>query len=327
MLSLLLLVPSGPGVRAQGVDLHCGAPFDWQKLANLTRRVARRLPRVSEDAPRDIAAALRDLNWGRLRSWQGRIDRPDIDRLMKASVEELRNFSSTARMTRPDLLVETLDLIDTRSASICVEVTANGAEGDGGFGGKPSPAGFGMSANGETFADYARLSMLPVIIAAFGVILKIGHMLLKWYHTVRYSRRSCQVMAEIHIGPYVIPGTITVLGLRGCRFVCGDDESRALLSVVAGSSEMKLLVGSIRLPSSLSALNDTWAALQFESMLTEQLHVTILERSKVRPRYVTLPALTGGTPSVGSGSGRPARQTNAVAASTAARRERKSEPA
>lgn len=290
-LVLVFLMPGADLARAQAV--HCGPPYDWQNLANLTRRSARRLYRLDPEAPRRMAEALRELNWPRLRAWQTRIERPDIDRLIFLTVEELRNYASTGRMTMPLQLLEKLSEIDSLSATVCIEVTGDGSGLDGGFAEteQRSPAGFGMSPNGETFADYARLSLLPVMVAAFAVILKTGHILLKWYHTLRYGRRSCRVFAELHIGPYVIPGEVTVLGLQGCRFVSVDDDARALLSVVAGSSEMRLQIGSIRLVSEMVALHDGWAALRFKAALTEQLHITILERSKVRPRYVALPGL------------------------------------
>ena len=277
-------------------------------MANLTRRTARRLARPSPDAPRDVASALRDINWPRLRAWHAQIDRPDVDRLMHASVEELRNYASTGFMTTPSRLIGTLDRIDKLTANVCVPIEALSLGQDGGFvETKPSPAGFGTSPNGETFADYARLSLLPVVVASLAVILKISHMLLKFYHTRRYSRRSCRVKAELHIGAYVIQGRVTVLGLHGCRFSFVDDDGRALLSVVAESGETHLQIGSIRLPSDTVSLTDNWAAIRFHEALPQKLHTTILERSEERTRMITLPRLTYNV------SAKPSEQTESAA--------------
>ena len=294
---ILILGLLWPGAPPAAAGVHCGPPLDWQKLSNLTRRTVRTLNRPDPEKPREISAALRSINWARMQAWQNRINRPDISHLVAESVDDLRNYASTGTLTRPGLLLEWLDGIDRRTATICVEIAGNGADEDGGFvETAASPAGFGMSPNGETLEDYVRLSLLPVIIAAFGVVLKVTQMLMQLVQTQRYSRRACRVTAELHIGAYVIPGAITVLGLHGCRFTAANDEARALLSVVAQSGETRVLIGSIRLPSDVVSLHDNWAAIRFEDRLGEALYKTILERSDVRARLVRLPRLSYNIP-------------------------------
>lgn len=285
-----LFAPVSWPVRA--ADMHCGPPIDWQKLTALSHRHFRQPDRIDTETTRDIAAAMRDINWPRLYAWQGQTGRADVPQMMNDSVETLRDFASTGILTQPRSLLKQLRQIEKLSDDICVDLAMLRPSEDSGITeSRPSPAGFGMSPEGERLADYVRLSILPVIVASFAVILKVLHIALKWSHTRRYSRRSCKVKADLHIGRYIIPGTITVLGLHGCRLVPDDDEARALLAVVAESGETQLLVGSIRIPANVVALHDNWSAILFQMALDERLHATILERSEIRARAVTLPGL------------------------------------
>ncbi len=300
-----LLAPVAPPVRA--AEEFCGPPLDWQKLATLTRRHFRQPERMDAETPREIAEALRAINWARLHAWQTHIAQPEIRRLMDSSTDNLRNFASTGRTSLPRGLLTDLKTIDRLSKDICVQVDGDGLGAVGVFDDEPaSPAGFGMSPEGETLADYVRLSILPVIVAAFAVILKVCHIIYKLTQTRRYSRRSCRVTAELHIGRYVIPGTITVLGLHGCRMIPETEEARALLSVVAESAETQVLVGSIRIPAHVVALHDNWSAILFQAALDHGLHATILERSEIRPRPVTLPGLRHNVPRRKDGDATPA---------------------
>lgn len=285
-----LFVPVSSPVRA--ADLHCGPPIDWQKMAALSYRHFREPEGIDTETTREIAAAMRDINWPRLYAWQRRAGRADVPQLMNDSVETLRDFASTGIVTRPRSLLQQLRQIEDLSKDICVDLTALWSSEDSRITeSRPSPAGFGMSPEGETLADYARLSLLPVIVAGFAVLLKILHIALKWSQTRRYNRRSCKVKADLHIGRYTIPGTITVLGLHGCRLVPDDDEARALLAVVAESGETQLLVGSIRIPANVVALHDSWSAILFQMPLDRDLHAEVLDQSEIRPRAVTLPGL------------------------------------
>ncbi|MEM8728283.1 MAG: hypothetical protein AAGF79_00070 [Pseudomonadota bacterium] len=290
VLALGLCVGTGAPLRA--AEVQCGPPLDWQNLSNLTRRLVREAGASESDAPRTISAELRDMNWQRIRAWQGQTARPDVTQLMKQSVEELRNYASTGQFSLPWLLIEKLDQIDHLAAELCVEIPNAEQAADGA--GAPklnSRAGFGLSPNGGTLADYARLSLLPLVVALLAVAVKAGHIGLKWTQTWRNVRRACDVSATLHIGPYTLPGTITLLGLRGCRFVGADETRQSMLAVVAGSADARLSIDEFQINTEVVALHANWSALSFDAPLSKETHAAILERSRNKARTVALPPL------------------------------------
>ncbi len=289
-LVILLLAPGVPRAEV----LHCGPPSDWLRLDSLTRIAIRSNKTADNEAGREISDALRAMNWTHFNAWRAHVNDPVVSRNINAAIDGWRIFASIGQMSTPDILLKNIDEVYDRTRKVCFDPESVMPGTDAGN--APSPAGFGMSATGGTFEDYARLTILPAIIAAMGILAKLVYWGLQWMRTRRYRRRSCDVVCMLNIGEHVIVGQLTVLGLYGCRFVCANEEGQEVLQSAVESAPTVLRVGQFSIPSNIVALTEDFAAARFHLQLTEEMYWTILEFSTVPPRFVRLPSIKHNVP-------------------------------
>ena len=293
LLGLLLQLP---GI-ARAADLHCGPPADWMRLDGVTRVAIRNDKTSDNETGREVSHLLRAVNWHHLHAWRLHVNDPIVNHHVDEVIEGWRNFASTGLLTTPGILLRDLNEIRARTRKICFDPVPARPGSDAGEGASvPSPAGFGMSAEGETLQDYARLTILPAIVVAMAVMAQIGIWIMQWIRTRRYSRRSCDVPGQLVIGEHEIPGKLTVLGLYGCRFVCRGEEEQNLLVSKAESDDTLLRVGNLNLPCSVVSLTEDFSAIRFHLQLSEHMYWMILELSTIKPKFVRLPSIKHNVP-------------------------------
>ena len=281
----------------------CALPSDWEALATRARLAARAGQSPPEELRQGIAADLRRLDAARLFEQVAHIQSDSTRLRIEAVLESLHAFAATGSLDMPVIVALDLHEIDKTVAQYCSDLKSDRPEMHSRFKALGHRFGLGGGEGDPDLVDYLRLALLPVAAGVLSAaVFLFGHAI-GWMQTLFYRRKLCRIPAVLIIGTYSVPGTVTMLGRNGCRFVGQDQEARDLLGDIAESAETRVTAGEVHIPSHLASVHPTHALVLFQMPLPRSLQNRLFSCSAIRPQFArhrpfdrTVPQRPGGTP-------------------------------
>ena len=218
---------------------------------------------------------------------------PHIDRLVTTSRNiaargQMRNLATVKRQIRSvDRVIKTA--CDKQPQGFFASLTSDLRTRLTG-----STAGQSDGSSGQ--ATRSRPGSLLVLGGIFGVALGCIALLFaaryaySWAFSIIYNRKSCRVRVALELEAEVIDGFVTIIGMKGCRFVPINpgafERLERLINVLHISTDGHLVVGKHRIPAYVFGIYDQFSVLYFEEQLQRSLLATVLKASSVSPHIV-----------------------------------------
>lgn len=267
-------------------DATCGLPSDWRDLAVRAGIAAdsKGLPRPT--LRRELETRLARLDLNTLFKTIDQIQSRSLRLRVESVLDDLDRFVMSGQLATPWVMALDLEEIDNIVAEYCGTRDQNVP---------PMPSSFPALASrfqevwqGDRppeLVDYVMLALLPALAAAVTGMLLLLNQVVAWCRTLRNARKSCLIPAVLSIGTYSVPGTITVLGRKGCRFVGTDQKARDLLGDIAESGSTSVIAEGIRIPANVVGHQPTHVAVLFQMDLPKPFLDLLLGASTQPPRF------------------------------------------
>lgn len=145
----------------------------------------------------------------------------------------------------------------------------------------------GLFQGGGGALDVAtRLAMVPVTLASVvgaSYLVKLAYV---WIFALLFNRRKCWIPARLKIGVDVIPGHLSILGRKGCRFQPDSPELSARMAAQAPCINARLLVAGLSLDTRLEGVHDGFGVIFFNALLGPGKQQALLSTSRIEPTLV-----------------------------------------
>lgn len=152
------------------------------------------------------------------------------------------------------------------------------ADGAGSFGAARAK-GSGTSGLRKAGGLFALLGVLIWVVVALSYIYR-------WGFSYVYNRRACRIEASLEFGLDVVDGTVSILGLKGCRFVPVNAGARDRLDVLSSKDAVYLMIGQTRTEGRVKIFDTGYVAVFFVTPLTRAVQGGFLEGSSITPYHV-----------------------------------------
>ncbi|WP_168797952.1 hypothetical protein [Pacificoceanicola onchidii] len=129
------------------------------------------------------------------------------------------------------------------------------------------------------------VSLLGLALAAIALLLLFfrGQAV---YRAYRLNRKSCLIPARLMIHDRALMGHVTILGLKGFRFVAEDPDATPTVLFLAKMGEASLYAGGLICPCALHFVDEDGVIGFFEVGLSLAHHSALLKASTRTPAFV-----------------------------------------
>ncbi|WP_421703206.1 hypothetical protein [Aliiroseovarius sp.] len=231
-----------------------------------------------------------------------RVSPPDVaDRLREAGypanthavdmlIREARTVAQNRLVMSQNVTRLRLRRVEKLRERVCaaearLEMAGNGSKTHGGAGPSGDEAGL-FTGSGGAGNVALRLGMVPVtLVSVVGTIylMRLGYV---WIFALLFNRRKCWVPARLKIGVDVIPGHMSILGRKGCRFQPESPELSLRMEAQAPCIDAHLIVNHLVLPARLEAVHEGFGVVYFGGMLGPGTQKSLLAKSRIEPTLV-----------------------------------------